>query len=181
MWFLSFLSIVFSSLVSLLKYASNNNDLPEIVFWTMGSLSNIKIEGIILITVSSVISLILIIYNAWKFNVISYGRETAISLGVNYNKITRLGLVICTLMTGITVAFTGIIGFVGLIAPHITRMIVGNDYRVLAPASSLVGALLLLISDSIARNIIAPVELPIGVITSIVGVPFFIYLIIKKK
>jgi iron complex transport system permease protein len=84
-------------------------------------------------------------------------------------------------MTGVTVAFTGIIGFVGLIAPHITRRIVGNDYRILAPTSSLVGALLLLASDTVARNIIAPIELPIGVITSIVGVPFFIYLIIKKR
>ena len=172
---------LFSSLVSLLKYISNNNDLPEIVFWTMGSLSNIKIEGTILITISSIISLGIIMYNAWKFNVITYGKETALSLGVNYNKISRLGLIICTLMTGVTVAFTGIIGFVGLIAPHITRRIVGNDYRILAPTSSLVGALLLLASDTVARNIIAPIELPIGVITSIVGVPFFIYLIIKKR
>ena len=172
---------LFSSLVSLLKYIGDNNDLPEIVFWIMGSLSNIKIEGTILIAISSIIAVVLIIFNAWKFNVITYGKETALSLGVNYNKISRLGLVICTIMIGITVAFTGIIGFVGLVAPHITRRIVGNDYRILAPAASLVGALLLLASDTIARNIIAPVELPIGVITSIVGVPFFIYLIIKKK
>lgn len=172
---------LFSSLVSLLKYVSNNNDLPEIVFWTMGSLSNVKIEGTIFITISSIISVGVIIFNAWKFNVITYGKETALSLGVNYKKISRLVFVICTIMVGVTVAFTGIIGFVGLVAPHITRRIVGNDYRILAPAASLVGALLLLVSDTIARNIISPMELPIGVITSIIGVPFFIYLIIKGK
>ena len=172
---------LFSSLVSLMKYISGSKDLPEIVFWTMGSLTNIKKEGIALIMISSVVSLALIIANGWKFNVISYGRDTSLSLGVNYNSISRMGIVISTLMTGVTVAFTGIIGFVGLVSPHITRRIVGNDYRILAPTSSLVGALLLLASDTIARTIIAPVELPIGVITSIVGVPFFLYLIIKKR
>ena len=81
----------------------------------------------------------------------------------------------------VPVAFTGIIGFVGLIAPHISRIIIGSDYRYLIPASSLIGALLLLISDTIARNIIAPTELPVGIITSFIGVPFFLYLIIKQK
>ena len=109
------------------------------------------------------------------------GEESAISLGVNYKKIRMIAFVLSTLLTAVAVSFTGVIGFVGLIAPHVTRMIVGSDYRYMIPVSSLVGALLLLLSDTVGRNMIAPTQLPVGIITSVIGVPFFLYLIIRKR
>ena len=172
---------LFSAMVSFLKYVSDTDELPEIVFWMMGSLSGIAWESIAIIVCVVVISFIIMMRYAWDLNVMALGEESALSLGVNFNKIKNISIVLSTLMTAVAVAFTGIIGFVGLIAPHISRMIIGSDYRYLVPASSLIGALLLLISDTVARNIIAPTELPIGIITSFIGVPFFLYLIIKQK
>ncbi|RDY25024.1 iron ABC transporter permease [Romboutsia maritimum] len=172
---------LFSAMVSFLKYVSDTDELPEIVFWMMGSLSGIEWESIAIIVVIVVISFIIMMRYAWDLNVMSLGEESALSLGVNFNKIKNISIILSTLMTAVAVAFTGIIGFVGLIAPHISRMIIGSDYRYLVPTSSLIGALLLLVSDTVARNIIAPTELPIGIITSFIGVPFFLYLIIKQK
>ena len=120
-------------------------------------------------------------YFSWDLNVMRAGEESAISLGVNYKKIRMIAFVLSTLLTAVAVSFTGVIGFVGLIAPHVTRMIVGSDYRYMIPVSSLVGALLLLLSDTVGRNIIAPTQLPVGIITSVIGVPFFLYLIIRKR
>ena len=120
-------------------------------------------------------------YFSWDLNVMTAGEESAISLGVNYKKIRMIAFVLSTLLTAVAVSFTGVIGFVGLIAPHVTRMIVGSDYRYMIPVSSLVGALLLLLSDTVGRNIIAPTQLPVGIITSVIGVPFFLYLIIRKR
>lgn len=172
---------LFSAMVSFLKYVSNSDQLPEIVFWMMGGLTGIPWKSIFLIIIVVIISFTLMMKYSWDLNVMSSGEESAISLGVNFNKIKNISIVLSTLMTAVAVAFTGIIGFVGLIAPHISRIIIGSDYRYLIPASSLVGALLLLISDTVARNIIAPTELPVGIITSFIGVPFFLYLIIKQK
>ena len=120
-------------------------------------------------------------YFSWDLNVMTAGEESAISLGVNYKKIRMIAFVLSTLLTAVAVSFTGVIGFVGLIAPHVTRMIVGSDYRYMIPVSSLVGALLFLLSDTVGRNIIAPTQLPVGIITSVIGVPFFLYLIIRKR
>ncbi len=172
---------LFSAMVSFIKYVSDSNELPEIVFWMMGGLAGIPWESIVLIAIVVIISVTIMMRFAWDLNVMSAGEELAISLGVNFNKIKNISIILSTLMTAVAVAFTGIIGFVGLIAPHISRIIIGSDYRYLIPASSLIGALLLLISDTIARNIIAPTELPVGIITSFIGVPFFLYLIIKQK
>lgn len=172
---------LFSAMVSFIKYVSDSNELPEIVFWMMGGLAGIPWESIALIAIVVIISVTIMMRFAWDLNVMSAGEELAISLGVNFNKIKNISIILSTLMTAVAVAFTGIIGFVGLIAPHISRIIIGSDYRYLIPASSLIGALLLLISDTIARNIIAPTELPVGIITSFIGVPFFLYLIIKQK
>lgn len=172
---------LFSAMVSFIKYVSDSDELPEIVFWMMGGLSGIAWKSIFIIAVVSIISITIMTKYAWDLNVMAAGKESAISLGINFNKIKNISIVLSTLMTAVVVAFTGIIGFVGLIAPHISRMIIGSDYRYLIPTSSLIGALLLLVSDTVARNIIAPTELPVGIVTSFIGVPFFLYLIIKQK
>lgn len=172
---------LFSALVASMKYISDVRELPELVFWTMGGLSNVSWLGIVLMFIASFSGFLIMMRFAWELNVMSSGEETALSLGVNYKFITRIFFVTATLMTATAVSFTGVIGFVGLIAPHITTMLFGGDYRYNIPASCLLGALLLLLSDTLSRIIIAPSELPVGVITSLIGVPFFIYLIIRRK
>ena len=136
---------------------------------------------IALMLVITVVSLIVMTVFAWDLNVMSTGEESAISLGVNYKRLRRVAFIFNTLMTGVAVAFAGTIGFVGMVAPHIARMLVGNDYRYTIPTTSLCGALLLLVADSISRMLVTAIALPIGVITSMIGVPFFIWLIVQKR
>lgn len=172
---------LFSALVSLIKYVSDMKDLPELVFWMMGSLSGVPTVGLVIMVFSIIISITLMMWFAWDLNIMSAGEETAVSLGVNYKKVRMMSFGISTLLTAVAVSFTGVIGFVGLVAPHITKMLIGNDYRYSVPAASLVGALLLLIADTIGRNIISPTILPVGIVTSMIGVPFFLYLIVRKR
>lgn len=171
---------LFSALVSLIKYLSDVKDLPELVFWMMGSLSGVPTEGIVIMTVTIIISIFLMMGFAWDLNIMSAGEETAVSLGVNYKKVKMMSFGISTLLTAVAVSFTGVIGFIGLVAPHVTKMLIGNDFRYAVPASALVGALLLLVADTIGRNIISPTQLPVGIVTSMIGVPFFLYLIVRK-
>ena len=103
------------------------------------------------------------------------------ALGVDYKRIQIMTFVFTTILTATAVSFTGVIGFVGLVAPHITRMLVGNDYRYCVPLSVLLGSLLLLASDTLARTIFAPTELPVGIITSLIGVPFYLYLVVRRR
>jgi len=172
---------LFSALVSSVRYFSDVRELPELIFWTMGGLSGINWNAIIIIAVVVLIGIVFMLYFAWDLNALAAGEETAVSLGVNYKRIKVLAFVLSTLMTSAAVSFTGVIGFVGLIAPHIAKMIVGSDYRFSIPASAFMGALLLLVSDTIARLLIAPSEIPVGVITSFIGVPFFLYLILRNR
>ena len=155
--------------------------LPELVFWQMGSVSDATWPQIALMLIITVVSIIVMVVFAWDLNVMSTGEESAISLGVNYKRLRRIAFLFSTLMTGVAVAFAGTIGFVGMVAPHIARMLVGNDYRYTIPTASLCGALLLLVADSLSRMLVTAIALPIGVITSMIGVPFFIWLIVQKR
>ncbi len=172
---------LFSVLVSAIKYITPMNSLPELVFWSMGGLSGLQWDAVAIMAVTVAFSLVFMFRYAWDLNVMATGEESALSLGVNYRKIRTITFIFSTVLTAVSVSFTGVIGFVGLISPHLTRMLVGDDYRYTIPASSLIGALLLLTSDTLARNLFAPTELPVGIITSFVGVPFFIYLIAKRR
>ena len=174
-------SYLFSSLVSFIKYTVDEKDLPALVFWQMGSVSDVSWNKITILLAVTVVSLIVTTFFSWDLNVIATGEESAISLGVNYKRLRRIAFLLSTLMTGVAVAFAGTIGFVGMVAPHVARMIVGNDYRYTIPTSSLCGALLLLVADSLSRMLVTTVSLPIGVITSMIGVPFFIWLIVRKR
>ncbi|MCL2691155.1 MAG: iron ABC transporter permease, partial [Candidatus Bathyarchaeota archaeon] len=118
---------------------------------------------------------------AWNINVLSMGEDVAVSLGVNSKRVLSINMILETVATASIISFTGIIGFVDLIAPHISRMIIGNDHRYLIPCSALMGALMLLCADTVGRLIIMPAELPVGIVTSLLGVPFFIYLLIRKR
>jgi iron complex transport system permease protein len=114
-------------------------------------------------------------------NVMSLGDERANQLGVQTEKLKQVLLILASIMTAAAVSVSGIIGFIGLITPHIMRMIVGPDHKILYPTAAISGGIVLLLSDTIARIILSPREIPVGIITSIIGVPFFIYLLVKSK
>jgi len=126
-------------------------------------------------------SVIYFLYNMWNYNALDCGEETAKSLGVNVERVRIGGMLVASLVTALIVSFIGIIGFVGLVVPHIVRKIIGGDERYLIPSSCIIGAILLLVSDTVARTIISPIVLPVGILTSFLGAPLFIYLVIKGR
>lgn len=172
---------LFQAGVSLLKYISNHEALRELVVWLMGGFWGASWEAVTILFPIVLLSVGGLLSFAWDLNVLGAGEEVAANLGVNVRRVRLLTLGFATLVASAAVAFTGIIGFIGLVSPHICRMIIGSDNRFLIPASCLMGAVLLLLSDTLARTIIAPVELPVGIITAFMGSPFFIYLLIRKR
>lgn len=172
---------IFSALVAILQYVARDEDLRSVVFWLMGSLWNARLATVMLILpLVAVIFALLMVY-AWDLNVLAAGEEVAVSLGVKVRRLRLLVLTAGALVTAGVVAFTGAIGFVGLMAPHMARILVGMDHRYLVPASGLLGAILLLAADTAARSLVWPVEVPVGIMTSLVGGPFFIYLLWRRK
>jgi iron complex transport system permease protein len=119
--------------------------------------------------------------NTWNYNAVDVGDETARGLGVRVARIRLVGMLVASLVTAVSVAFLGIIGFVGLVAPHMVRRLIGADNRFLLPATALVGASLLLVSDTVARLILAPHLVPVSILTAFMGAPVFIYLIIRGQ
>lgn len=175
------LGSIFTSLTSSIKYIADTNDkLPTITFWLMGSLANITSKDIKTILIPVVIGIIPLYILRWRLNVLSLDEDEAKTLGLNTGKI-RIIVVICsTLMTAASVSVSGMIGWIGLVIPHLSRMLVGPDYRVLLPTSILLGSSYLLLIDNIARSV-ATVEIPIGILTSLIGAPFFIILLLTNK
>lgn len=173
---------LFSAAVAALKYfAPTHEQLREIVFWLMGGLITITWEKVFIVLPVVVCCLGVMAWLAWDLNIMTAGDEVATSLGVNTRRVTIISLVVATLATTTVIAFTGVIGFIALVAPHITRMMVGTDHRYLLPASCLVGALLLLLADTAARTVLSPSELPVGILTAAIGVPFFLYLLMRRR
>ena len=172
---------LFQAGVSLLKYISNNDALKELVVWLMGGFWGADWRTVTLLTPVVFLCMTGLCLYAWDLNVLGAGEEVATSLGIKVGRLRVITLTLATLAASATVAFTGIIGFICLIGPHICRMLVGSDNRFLIPCSCLMGAVLLLLADTLARTIIAPAEIPVGIITALMGSPFFIYLLIKKK
>lgn len=175
------MSYLFNAGIRLLQYIVDPILTKEMVFWLSGSLYKGNWDNLIYIVVSVVgLSGVLMIQSK-NLNGISINDDVAKSIGINPEK-TRLTLmVISSLLTAVLVAFTGTIGFIGLVAPHITRMILGNDHELVVIGSGIVGAVLVVVSDIVALNIIAPTVLPIGVVTAFMGVPLFLYLIFSMK
>lgn len=172
---------LFSALVSGLKYVADVSQLPELVFWTMGSMTGLDWTVAAILAAMLTASILISMIFAWDLNVMALGREEAAALGVRYGKVQILTFVMATVLTAATVSFTGVIGFVGLVAPHMARMFLGSDYRYNVPGAALLGALLMLLADTLARTLVAPTELPVGIITSLVGVPFYLYLIVRRR
>lgn len=173
------ISSFFSALISGAKFVADPTDkLPEITYWLMGSLSSISFEQLSMILVPIIIGLAILLFSRWHLNVLAMGDEEAQSLGVNPDRFRFFIIIGCTLLTSAAVSISGIIGWVGLVVPHITRMLVGSDNRILLPASISIGGCFLLLMDNISRTLIS-IEIPIGILTAIIGVPVFLYLLRK--
>jgi iron complex transport system permease protein len=173
---------LFSALISLIQYISpSSNAVQAIVFWLMGGLNTATWQNIMICFPIVAVAIILMMLQSWNINIMSMGEDVAVSLGVNSKRVLAINMVLETAATAGIIAFTGIIGFVDLIAPHIARMLIGNDYRYLIPCSVLMGAFMLLAADTVGRLIIMPIELPVGIVTSLLGVPFFIYILVRKR
>jgi iron complex transport system permease protein len=174
------LSSLLSSIISFIMIY-RTKDLAKVYFWIMGGLSNASWDNFLVITPIIIITLIASSFFMRDLNVMSLGDERANQLGVQTNKIKQVLLVLASIMAAAAVSVSGIIGFIGLITPHIMRIIAGPDHKVLYPSSALAGGIVLLLSDTLARTLLSPREIPVGIITSIIGVPFFIYLLVKTK
>ncbi len=175
------ISFISSSFIMLIMAISQIEDLQGIIFWIMGSLEESNWTLIKITVANSILCLCASYFYCISLNAISLGEEEAIHLGINVEKIKKSLYILTSLLVGVSVSVAGIIGFVGLIIPHIMRIFVGEDHRILLISSFLSGAVFLILCDTLARTIIAPLELPVGVITGILGGTVFVYLLNKKK
>ena len=175
------ISSLFSAGTSFIKLAADpSNQLPAITYWLMGSLSGAKLSDLGFAVIPMLVGMIPLFLLRWKMNLLSFGDDEAVSMGINVTRL-RFVIIFCAgILTASSVAASGMIGWVGLVIPHICRKLVGNDCRYLLPASMLGGAFFLLLTDDISRHLLAA-EIPIGVLTAFIGAPFFIYMIIKKE
>ena len=171
------ISAFFNSLISAIKFVADPEDkLPEIVYWLMGSLASITMDEIIMIIIPLFIGFIILYLLRWQMNILAMGDEEAQSLGLNPSRVRLIIIAACTLLTSAAVSISGIIGWIGMIIPHMARIVVGPDNKILIPASLSLGASFLLLIDNISRVVIS-IEIPIGILTSIIGVPLFLYLL----
>ena len=174
------LSAMLSSMTSLIMIFRTNN-MREIIFWIMGGLTAASWYKFNILAPMVVVLIIISGFYMRDLNIISLGDERAAQLGVQTDKVKKILLIMASLIAALAVSVSGIIGFVGLITPHILRLIVGPDHKILYPTSAVAGGIILLMSDTLARTILMPREIPVGIITSIIGVPFFLYLLVKSK
>jgi len=171
----------FQALVSITKYIADPYEtLPTIVFWLMGSLSSVNYTDILSIAPAILFGGTVLLLIRWRINLLSLGSDEAKALGINMKQITRIIIFCATLLTAASVCISGIIGWVGLVVPHLSRMITGPDYCRLLPMTIVIGASYLLIMDDIARSLIST-EIPLGILTALIGAPFFAFLLWRRK
>lgn len=166
--------------VGLLTYLSTDNQLRSVTFWALGSINGANWTSVAIALVIPVAAYF-IYREAINLNAVTLGDEEAEYLGVSHRKLRRRIVLLTAFSVGIGVALTGVIAFIGLIVPHLVRMTVGSSHLVLIPSSGLLGGMLLLLADTISRSAFAPVELPVGILTALIGGPFFVYLIIVEQ
>jgi len=174
------ISFISSSIIMLIMAITKSENLHGIVFWIMGSLEEPNIFLVKMTLLISILGLLISYMFSLDLNAFSCGEEEAHHLGIDVEKAKRLLFILASLLTGVCVSVAGIIGFVGLLVPHLMRMLVGEDHRILLLNSYLCGAGFLIFSDTLARTVISPLELPVGVITGIIGGSLFIYVLAKR-
>lgn len=173
-------SFLMSSITSLIM-VFYTKELNKIVFWSLGSLSSADTKKTLIVLIVSIPILLIIFSFSRELNIMCAGEDSARNIGVNTENTKKLLLILSSLLVAVSVAFSGVIGFVGLIVPHCIRIIYGPDHKTLLPMSALYGMGFMMVCDALSRNIIPPVEIPIGAITSLFGAPFFIYLLYRNK
>lgn len=172
-------SSLFSSGTSFVKLVADPQDqLPNITYWLMGSVNKADYRGILFLVIPLIIGTVPMFLLRWRLNILSLGEEEARTLGVNTKRLRTVLILSATLVTAACVSVSGVIGWVGLVIPHLARKMIGNDYRHLLPASGLLGAAFLLLVDDVSRTV-STTEIPIGILTAFIGAPFFIYLLTK--
>ncbi|MBU4310237.1 iron ABC transporter permease [bacterium] len=175
------ISFISSSLIMLIMAISRTEDLHGIVFWIMGSLEEPNWFLIKIALLVSILGLVISYLFSIDLNAFALGEEEALHLGVNTERTKKILFILASLLTGCSVSMAGIIGFVGLVVPHFVRMFVGGDHRILLVSSFLCGASFLIFCDTLARTVISPMELPVGVITGILGGSLFVYALTKRQ
>jgi len=175
------ITYLFQAANQLLSYIANDEQRTIMSVWGMGSISGLNWHSILLIVAITVICVPLLYGKAWDLNLMTVGDESAKSMGVDSDRVRLFIMVVSSILVSVLVAFVGVIGFIGLVAPHIGRMILGSDHRFLIPAAGGIGAILLLIADAISVNLLAPTVIPTGIIMAMIGVPFFLYLILRGR
>jgi iron complex transport system permease protein len=172
---------IFSAGITALQYVSSNEKLRDLMVWLMGGMWGASWGAVLLLVPLTLIPFFLLERMSWDLNALSAGDDVAKNLGINVDRLRLSGLMISTFAASCCLAFTGVIGFIGLMAPHICRMIIGNDHRYLIPCAGLLGAAILLVSDTAARTILSPIEIPVGVIMYVLGGIFFLFLIMRAR
>jgi iron complex transport system permease protein len=172
---------LFSAFTSMAKFVADpNNKLPEITFWLMGGLSSVGRKEAWMLMVPFAIGTVPLLMLSWKMNVLAFGDEEAQALGLDTMRIRAVLIVSSTLLTSAAIAVAGMVGWIGLIIPHVVRLLLGPNHRVLLPASICVGGAFMVLIDGIARTAF-PLEIPLGILTAIIGAPFFLYLLMKGR
>ncbi|EPL6464257.1 TPA: FecCD family ABC transporter permease [Proteus mirabilis] len=175
------LVFTFNAAVSIMQFIANEDTLQGLVFWTMGSLNRASWDKLYILLVVLVIIFPLSLMNAWKLTALRLGEDRAMSFGINVRRLRLTTLLRISIISALAVAFVGPIGFIGLVAPHIARMTFGEDHRFYLPASALIGALVLSIASLASKNLLSGVIIPVGIVTSLVGIPFFVSIILRHR
>ncbi len=171
------ISAMFSALVGILKYMADPYEkLPAIVFWLLGSFAASGWQDVINVLPMLFIGIVVMVLLRWRINILSLGEEEAKALGLNYERTRMILIAAASLATAASVAISGIISWIGLIVPHMTRKLVGPNHKVLIPASLSVGAMFMVLCDNLARTL-TPFEIPISIVTSLIGAPVFLFLL----
>ncbi|MGX8941894.1 FecCD family ABC transporter permease [Symbiopectobacterium sp. Eva_TO] len=175
------LVFTFNALVSMLQFIANEYTLQGLVFWTMGSLARASWEKLGVLLLALVVLMPLSFMSSWKLTALRLGEDRATSFGINVRRLRLATLLRISILSALSVAFVGPIGFIGMVAPHIARMVFGEDHRFYLPASALIGALVLSLASVASKNLIPGVIIPVGIVTSLVGVPFFLSIILRHR
>ena len=175
------LMYLFNAMTTLLQYFADPEEATAVLFWMVGDLGKVTWSKLSVVSIVSACSIPLLLWKSWDLNVMGAGDEVAESLGVKVEHTRVFIMVVASILIASIVCFTGTIGFIGLVAPHIVRIVIGSDYRFAIPASGITGALLLVGADVASMQILAPVIIPIGVMTAFMGVPLFFYLIMRRR
>ncbi|QRN84363.1 iron ABC transporter permease [Chloroflexota bacterium] len=175
------LGSLFTAGTTLIQYFADDVQVASMVFWTFGDLGRVSWREVGILALVTVVAIVYFFFHRWDYNAMDGGEDTARGLGVDVSRVRFWTLLISALVTAVAVSFMGIIGFIGLIAPHMMRRILGIDHRYLLPASALAGSALLLIADTVARTVVSPVVLPVGAITSFFGAPLFLFVLSRGR